>query len=212
MLNVLKWGFGLLLLISAVGIPALYWRMHYDEHKRVREVTAGRFYRSGQMTEQRLREFIRQHGIKTVINLQDENPDPALARNFFGGPKTPESLVCQQEGANYILLSWEGDLGLIPREEATPEVRPKVIDHFLEIIDREENYPILIHCLAGLHRTGRLVAVYRMEKENWTLGEAIQELKANGYGDRKCTIADDYLYTFFAHYKPGLRKKTTPKN
>ncbi len=211
MVGVLRWVVGLLLVASVGAIPALYWRMHYTEHKRVREVSPGRFYRSGQMTEERLRAFIREHGIKTVINLQDENPDPLLAKNYFGGPKVKESVVCEQEGAKYILLSWDGELGLIPRESATAEVRPKVIDNFIELIDKEENYPILIHCLAGLHRTGRLVAVYRMEKENWTVGEAIQEIRANGYGDRKCTSADDYIYTFFGNYKPGLRKKVAPK-
>ena len=30
---------------------------------------------------------------------------------------------------------------------------PPVVDEFLQILDDEANYPVLLHCKAGLHRT-----------------------------------------------------------
>ena len=63
--------------------------------------------------------------------------------------------------------------------------QPPVVDEFLKLLDDESAYPILMHCKAGLHRTGRLTAIYRMEYEGWDAGEALRELRANGYGLRR---------------------------
>ena len=43
------------------------------------------------------------------------------------------------------------------------------------------NYPVLVHCFAGVHRTGAYCAVYRMEYEHWSNAEAVDEIKAHGY-------------------------------
>ena len=43
------------------------------------------------------------------------------------------------------------------------------------------NYPVLVHCFAGIHRTGAYCAIYRMEFDHWTNDRAIDELKAHGY-------------------------------
>jgi protein tyrosine/serine phosphatase len=64
---------------------------------------------------------------------------------------------------------------------------------------------VLIHCRAGLHRTGVMTAVYRMEYEGWTPGQAIEDLKANGFGEWPCTAANDYITQYILSYKRGLR-------
>ena len=70
--------------------------------------------------------------------------------------------------------------GQPPRRSSRPAV-----DEYLKMLDDESNYPILLHCKAGLHRTGRLTAIYRMEYQGWSQGEALRELRANGYGLRR---------------------------
>ena len=50
-------------------------------------------------------------------------------------------------------------------------------------MDNPDNYPVLIHCFAGIHRTGAFCAIYRMEYEGWTNAEAIEELRACGYSN-----------------------------
>ena len=64
---------------------------------------------------------------------------------------------------------------------------------------------MLIHCKAGLHRTGILTAVYRMEYEGWTPAQAYRELKAHGFGDWACTSANDYVNEYVLQYRRGLR-------
>ena len=51
------------------------------------------------------------------------------------------------------------------------------MDQYLAILDNPDSYPILIHCQAGLHRTGLLSAVYRMEYEGWTPAQAWREFR-----------------------------------
>jgi tyrosine-protein phosphatase SIW14 len=72
-------------------------------------------------------------------------------------------------------------------------------------MDDPTNYPVLIHCRAGLHRTGVLAAVYRMEYDGIGSEEAIQELKAHGFGEWPCTSANDYIKQYILTYRRGLR-------
>ena len=41
-----------------------------------------------------------------------------------------------------------------------------------------------------------------MEFENWTVGAAMRELRANGYGYVMSSEADDYVIQFVQNYKP----------
>jgi tyrosine-protein phosphatase SIW14 len=57
----------------------------------------------------------------------------------------------------------------------------KEIDRFFSIVDNSENRPIYIHCLHGSDRTGMLVAMYRIARENWSADEAYEEMKNCGF-------------------------------
>jgi protein-tyrosine phosphatase len=83
--------------------------------------------------------------------------------------------------------------------------RPVLVDQFLKVMDDETNYPVLLHCKAGLHRTGLMTAVYRMEYEGRSRGEALEELKANGFGEFKATDANEYVKAYIFDYRPGVR-------
>jgi N-alpha-acetyl-L-2,4-diaminobutyrate deacetylase len=65
---------------------------------------------------------------------------------------------------------------------------------------------VLIHCKAGLHRTGCMLAIYRMEYEGWTKRQAVQEMKDNGFGESACTSDNDYVMQYVLSYKPGVRQ------
>ena len=80
--------------------------------------------------------------------------------------------------------------------------RPAAIKTFLDLMDREDTYPALIHCRAGLHRTGVMVAIYRMEYDGWSRAEAMSELRAHGFGVYAATAANDYISQYVLAYKP----------
>jgi tyrosine-protein phosphatase SIW14 len=201
------WVGGFVLFAAIVAVPTVHYRQVYMTEKRFRTVTPGKFYRTGQPSADVLRKIIREHGIKTIINLKDEDTDPLLPTGYWTKGSIRESQVCDEEGVNFVFISWDGDKGLLSKQIATPERRPVVIDQFLKICDDPANYPILVHCEAGLHRTGVLVAIYRMEYEGWSTAEAITELRANGYG-RKHTLANDYILEYMYQFKPGYRRKS----
>ncbi len=53
-------------------------------------------YRSGQMTADGFRETIERYHIKTVVNLQHEDPDPMLSDHWLGKPDYPRKRTLQR--------------------------------------------------------------------------------------------------------------------
>jgi tyrosine-protein phosphatase SIW14 len=205
--RVLSFGLGLVVVALVVGVPVAHQRTAYVQNKRLRVVTDGRVYRSGQLTADGFRQAIQRYGIKTVINLQDDDTstagderDPTLPQSPFDKTKSQESEVVKAAGAEYIqfdgnALNSDGTRG-----------RAKLLDDFLAVMDDETNYPVLYHCKAGLHRTGWITAVYRMEYERRSPADVLDELKANGFGDFKATDANVYIKRYIFDYRTGVRK------
>lgn len=185
------------LLAFVLGAPCWYYRYQYNQGKRLREVEPGRVYRSGQLTGRGFREAIRTFGFKTVINVQNEEPNPKLK-----GDRTEEE-VCRELGVKYVFIAPD----LLERNRV-PQERPKAIEEFLQVMDDPTHYPVLIHCRAGLHRTGVLVAVYRMEYQGWSWHGALEELIDNGFGMTQATARNDYIMQYLMTYKP--RSRTPP--
>ena len=59
-----------------------------------------------------------------------------------------------------------------PYPEATAAMARPLLGHmdpeFLAVMDNRANYPVLVHCFAGIHRTGTMCAVFRMEYHGWS--------------------------------------------
>jgi tyrosine-protein phosphatase SIW14 len=203
MLNVVRWIMATLAVLIATVPPVALYRYQYVQAKRFHEVTAGRFYRSGQMTAPGFRDTIKKYNIKLFINLQHEDPDPFLANHWLGEGKIRESELCRELGVKYVLLTPD----LLPPDNRLDMLLPAVED-FVKLLDDESNYPVLLHCTAGLHRTGRLTAIYRMEFQGWTCGEAIREARANNYGYIMASEFDPYVIQLIQNYVP---RKDRPK-
>lgn len=202
-----RWVLSVLVVLVAFGVPTAYYRSNYTNFKRFRVVTPGKFYRSGQFTAGGLRAIVRDAGIRTVINLQEENVDPFMPEEWLAKPKIRESELCRELGVRYVAL-FGGEI--VPPEEAAKGKRPAVIDEYLRILDDPANYPVLLHCKAGLHRTGLMTAIYRMEYENWSAGRAMDELRANGFGTFAATTGNVYILQYIDRYQRGQRAGRNP--
>jgi protein tyrosine/serine phosphatase len=195
-----RWILGLLIATLVTVVPYVHYRWVYTHGKRLREVEPGILYRSGQMTSSGFAEAVARYHLRTIINLQDEYPDPDVSTSFLGHGTIKESELCRQLGVRYLYIPPD----LIARRRV-PEHRPVAIDQFLAVLDDPGNYPVLIHCRAGLHRTGVMTAVYRMEYDYWSPRQALDELKANGFGEWPATSANDYITQYILTYRRGLR-------
>ena len=111
------------------------------------EVDPGRLYRSAQPTTYQLRRYIKEYGIKTVINL----------RRFKGRTTLGalEQKVCEEMGAKMVSI----------KAYSRQMPRPQTLRHFKEVFENIQ-YPALIHCKSGADRAGIGSALYL----HWTKG------------------------------------------
>ena len=201
--GIVRWTLGLAIAALLIVAPFVYYRAVYAHGKRLREVVPGCVYRSGQMTADGFAEAVARFHLRTIINLQDEYTDPDVRLFALGGGTVKESELCARLGVRYLFLPPD----LISRR-LVPGHRPKAIDRLLEVLDDPASYPVLLHCRAGLHRTGVMVAVYRMEYEGWSRRAALEELRANGFGEWESQAGNDYIKQYILTFRRGLRQDT----
>jgi tyrosine-protein phosphatase SIW14 len=198
-----RWGGGITLAVLIFAIPFAHYRASFERTKRLREVTPGVFYRSGQMTVAGYEDAVERLKIRTIVNLRDDAPDPDVRQSYFNSRTVKESTLCRRLGVNWVFIPPD----LIPKTQI-PAARPAAIDKFLELLDDKSAYPILVHCNAGLNRTGVIVAVYRMEHDGWTPRQAWDELRFNGFGEFTSTADNNYITQYVLSYQAGLRRRT----
>jgi protein tyrosine/serine phosphatase len=164
--------FGTFIAVLLVAGPVEYALYEQGEIRNFHVVRRGVLYRSGQLSISGLQRIIHDYGIKTVITLRDAtrlgDPPPDLDEEEF----------CIKEDINYQRISprsWWSPDGSIPAEVG--------VRQFRAVMDNPDTYPVLMHCLAGIHRTGAFCAIYRMEYEGWSNEKAIEELKTCGYSN-----------------------------
>jgi protein tyrosine phosphatase (PTP) superfamily phosphohydrolase (DUF442 family) len=131
-------------------------------------------YRGGQPEDDEYRELAA-IGIKTVIDLREDAE--RYARRSTEGV-----------GMRYVNLPLNAK-------------RPPTIEEserFLALVNDQRNWPVFVHCAGGRHRTGVLIAVYRMEMDGWDAKRAYREMKdfkfysSWGHGDMK-----EYVFDYF---------------
>ncbi|MDX2030944.1 MAG: dual specificity protein phosphatase family protein [Blastocatellia bacterium] len=145
-------------------------------------------YRGGQPKEKEYRELSAM-GIKTVIDLREDAESYARTE-------------AERAGLKYINL----------RLNAKTPPTMEESNQFLGLVKERAHWPVFVHCAGGRHRTGVLVAVYRMEVDGWTAEQAYREMKdfkfySNfGYGKMK-----DYVFDYYGRMgerRPAVRSRT----
>jgi tyrosine-protein phosphatase SIW14 len=183
--------FSALILGLLVGGPLAYSSYRHAALRHFHVVEPGILYRSGQLTLDGLKRVLHDYGIKTVITLRDapypDQPPPDLE----------EEKYCREQELNYHRISprpWWASDGSVPAA--------KGVEHFLEVMRDPANYPVLIHCFAGIHRTGAFCAVYRMEFHHWDNARAIAEVVSLGYANLDTEMD---LLSYLENYRPAWR-------
>lgn len=174
---------GSLLVLAGLGIPILIGVRQQQQLRRFHVVREGVLYRSAQLSLAGLKRLIRDHGIRTVVNLRDGSTVSDQEEQRF----------CQANGIRFVRiapLSWDGVQGSTPIDEG--------LRTFLDTLRKPEHLPVLVHCYRGVHRTGQYCAVYRIEYEGWSVPEALAEMVELGYN-----LLDEHadVRRYFASYQ-----------
>lgn len=184
MSRILQIAAGSLIVLALIVSPAVWAVRQQAQTRNFHAVRPGVLYRSGQMTKEGLQRVLNDYHIKTVINLRDGQSQRDRAEEEF----------CKSEEINFVRIlpsRWGDEGGSVPVETG--------VQRFREIMKDPRNYPVLVHCFAGIHRAGSYCAIYRMEFEHWTNAQAIAEMKECGYHN-----LDDELdiLGFMEQYRP----------
>lgn len=146
--------------IVAVGMTAAscgaYWgALQYQGNFHT--VEEGAFYRSAQLSKDELRTAIREHKIRSVLNLRGAHPGQAWYDE--------EVAVSQALGIAHY------DYSLSAHRFVTRQQIGEVLG-----IVRDAPKPLLVHCKAGADRAGLVSALYRFAGEGMSADQADREL------------------------------------
>ncbi len=188
------WAAVVLILAAVVGLP---WGVNAHREKNIRNfrvVEPGVLYRSGQMSLAGFEKMVTTYGIRTVVTLRDADVEGDRP------PDADEEALARKLDLRHVRIrprAWWSESGPAPVEAGVAQ--------FLAAMDDPAHYPVLLHCFAGIHRTGSYVAVYRMEYDRWSNARALDELRAGGYDH----LDDEWdVRGFLESYRPRWMRGT----
>lgn len=142
------------------------------------QMVAEGLYRGGQ-PDQAGFAYLKQTGIKTIINLRTENDEAAIVTSL---------------GMNYVHIPME--------VQPWSRISDEDIQKYFEVVNNPANYPIFFHCRRGADRTGVMAGFYRVAIQGWDGKKAYAEARKVGmrwwYAGLK-----DQLYSFRPS-RPGV--------
>jgi protein tyrosine/serine phosphatase len=195
-----------LVVLLVAAFPLLYARERHETFRNFRVVEEGAFYRSGQMSPAGMARVCREKGIRTVISLRDEEKQ--------ADDVDDEEAVCRRSGVvlyeTIAPRGWEAENGVVPMAENLRRFAARldgpVTDPQTGQVLPQFQPPILIHCFAGIHRTGAHVAVYRVKRNGYTPAEAVAELK--DCGKPTTTYVGNLIPFLRDHHLPDVYERT----
>lgn len=137
------------------------------------EVKRGELYRSGQLDKKQLRAVIEKAGIKTIINLRGSSDEDWYQ---------DEKAVAQAYGVNLV------NIKMSAKRLPTRAGLIKLLETY-----RNAPRPILIHCKAGVDRTGEAATIYAMEYLGQSKKKALEQLSPKYFHVPKLMPAKTYF-------------------
>ena len=176
-----------LAVIGGTGLVVKFGRYHFIP-KRFEVVEAGKIYRGGEQEAGPYRRILREHGIRTVVTLLDEEAEDPLER--------VERDMVAELGLKRLRFPMPGD----GRGEFD------ALEGAAEAIADPQNQPVFLHCSAGVYRTGATIAVYRMEYCGCDVKRALAELAAHGVSEARKPELFEHLRAYYRERIAGATK------
>jgi protein tyrosine/serine phosphatase len=113
-------------------------------------------YRGGQPERDGF-QYLKDRGIKTVINLRTENDEEVMVKKL---------------GMNYVHIP----ISIKPWSK----IPDAAIEQYFKVLNDPANYPIFFHCRRGADRTGAMAGFYRIAVQGWETKKAYSEARQIG--------------------------------
>ena len=116
-------------------------------------------------------DWIKQEGVKSIVTIREE-------------PLEDEWII----DVNYLHVH-SNDMGI-------PEFSDLVnsVDFIHQRITNDE--PVMVHCLAGLGRTGTILACYLIKYEDMTADDAIERVRRERHGSIQSFSQEEIIFRF----------------
>ena len=116
-------------------------------------------------------DWIKQEGVKSIVTIREEPLEDEWIKDV-----------------NYLHVH-SNDMGI-------PEFSDLVnsVDFIHQRITNEE--PVMVHCLAGLGRTGTILACYLIKYEDMTANDAIEKVRQERHGSIQSFSQEEIIFRF----------------
>ncbi len=159
------------LVAIVLGGAVWLWEEVLEYHvvpKRWATVEEGCFYRSGQLSPTLVKRTLERHGIDVIVDLTGEVPGDKYQQ--------AELAAARELGIEHNRFPLRGD--------GTGDIGnfAKAVAKLVEA--RKQDKTVLLHCAAGVQRTGAVLAAYRVLVEGKSPEFAVKELRRNKWDPR----------------------------
>jgi hypothetical protein len=153
--------FAVLVVIVCLAVAAWSLRDWFRE-KRInfKTVEENKVYRSGLPSKNDLAYLREKYKIKTIFS--------------FSGDITQEYKDIEDFARENSVTLFK--LAMVTEKDPVREY----VEIYLEEVNKSNNWPVLVHCGAGVDRTSWMIALFRMVHQGWTWERAFEEAKKCG--------------------------------
>lgn len=189
-----RWATAALVAVLLVAGAAVLWDTVLRDRifpRRFGVVVPGSIYRAAQLEANIVDGVIVDHGVRHVINLGVYKP---------GKPRHDATLAAiDHVDATHIELGLGGD------GTGDPDAYIEALTDMRRAAQSGE--PVLVHCSAGVNRTGGAVALYRVFFEDWDTARAVAEMKSYDFDPEENRTLLPYLDEHYRHVAQGLVRR-----
>jgi len=116
-------------------------------------------------------QWLHEQGVKSIVTIREEPLDNDWINKM-----------------NYLHVLSD-DMGVPTFEDLANS-----IDFIHERI--QNNEPVLVHCLAGMGRTGTILACYMIKYQNMSAEDAIQHIREKRHGSIQSFVQEEMIYQY----------------
>lgn len=164
---------------AIVAVAVAVYGHDYVIAKRFAEVVPGHLYRSGYLERWPLERVLNRYRIRTIVCMLHYIPDDPQ--------QNQEREIAARKGAHIVQIGMGGD--------GTGDFDD--LEKAAAILADASTHPVLVHCSAGVNRTGAVYAVWRMKYCGWDLPRAMAEAEYHGYSPKRNPKLASHLARYY---------------